>query len=207
MTEEKLGITFKMVLSADSGAYTISDALRNAKSTGEHLYDIIANSTYSTIMYINEGILRDLTKCEYLDLDAPYWSSGFNRGASIGRSQYMASGAIALSMYRYMFVTFFNTKMFESNGRESLFDTVDRGEWTLDYQIELSDAFYSDLNGDLKKDEGDIYGFATNPAVYIDPYWASCDIGIITKDGDDQMVYSLDTERLSNVLDKETVKR
>ncbi|MBO5701919.1 MAG: hypothetical protein J6S71_05735 [Clostridia bacterium] len=198
---EQLNISIESIkLSGD--AYVVSTELRNAASNGEAYFDIAANSTYSTIMYTSENIFLDLTECEYLDLDAIYWSQGYNESASIGNSQYLATGALALSLYRLMFITFYNKNLLAEAQYENLYDVVDEGRWTIDYQIQLSKDLYIDADGSGTVSEGDTVGFAGSTLSYLDPYWSSCDIQIITKDADNHLVYSLDSEKLSNTVDK-----
>ena len=202
VVEKLLNVTIDARLSDGGGAYVITDALVAAQQSGDHLYDIISNSTYSTIDQTVKGIFCNLKDCDYLDLTAPYWSQGYNAATSIGSGQYLTTGAISLSMYRYMFVTFFNQTLFEQKGQASLFDAVDSGEWTLDYQLGLLDVFYDDLNGNGQADEGDCFGFASNWSVYIDPYWSSCDLTILSKNQDNWFEITIDLDRLSNAVDK-----
>ena len=198
---EQLDVSIESIqLSGD--AYAVSTELRNAASNGEAYFDIAANSTYSTIMYTSENIFLDLTECDYLDLDAIYWSQGYNESASIGNSQYLATGALALSLYRLMFITFYNKTLLAEAQYENLYTVVDEGRWTLDYQIQLSKDLYNDADGSGTVSEGDTVGFAGSTLSYLDPYWSSCDIQIITKDADNHFVYSLDAEKLSNTIDK-----
>lgn len=198
----QLGVEFENIQIAGTDNYAISNELRNAANSGETYFDIIANSTYSTIMYTAENILLDLTECEYLDLGAVYWSQGFNESASVGDSQYLATGAIALSLFRYMFVTFYNKELLEAAQYENLYTVVDEGRWTLDYQIQLSRDLFKDTDGSGTVSEGDTVGFSTSTVLYVDPYWSSCDVQIISKDEDNHLVYDLDLEKLGNVVDK-----
>ena len=198
---EQLNVSIESIKLAGD-AYSVSTELRNAASNGEAYFDIAANSTYSTIMYTCENVFLDLTKCEYLDLDAIYWSQGYNESASIGDAQYLATGALALSLYRLMFITFYNKNLLEAAQYENLYDVVDEGRWTLDYQIQLSKDLYKDSDGSGTVSEGDVVGFAGSTLSYLDPYWSSCDMQIITKDADNYFVYSLDPEKLSNTVDK-----
>ncbi len=198
---QQLGVTIESI-KLSGGAYLVSDELRKVASSGETYFDIAANSTYSTIMYTSENIFLDLTECEYLDLDAIYWSQGYNESASIGDSQYLATGAVALSLYRLMFITFYNKNLLAAAQYENLYTVVDEGRWTLDYQIQLSKDLYKDNDGSGTVSEGDTVGFAGSTLSYIDPYWSSCDMPILSKDADNLYVYSLDIERMSNVVDK-----
>lgn len=183
-------------------AYVVSTEFRNAANNGEAYFDVIANSTYSTIMYTGENVFLDLTECEYLDLDAIYWSQGYNESASIGDSQYLATGALSLSLYRLMFITFYNKNLLDTAQYENLYKVVDDGRWTLDYQIQLSKDLFKDADGSGTVTEGDTVGFASSTLSYIDPYWSSCDMTILGKDADNLLVYSLDVEKMSNVVDK-----
>jgi hypothetical protein len=198
---QQLGVNLESI-KLEGGAYLVSTELRNAASSGETYFDIAANSTYSTIMYTGENIFLDLTDCEYLDLDAIYWSQGYNDSVSIGNSQYLATGAIALSLYRLMFITFYNKDLLQAAQYENLYTVVDEGRWTLDYQIQLSKDLYKDADGSGTVSEGDTVGFAGSSISYIDPYWSSCDMPILTKDADNLLVFSLDIEKMSNVVDK-----
>ncbi len=199
--QEQLGVDFdNVMLTGDQ--YVVSTELRNAANSGEAYFDISANSTYSTIMYTGENILLDLTDCEYIDLDAVYWSQGFNESASIGDAQYLATGALSLSLIRYMFVTFYNKNLLESAQYENLYDVVDDLRWTLDYQIQLSKDLFRDNDGSGTVSDGDTVGCLTSTILYVDPYWSSCDIPILKKDADNLLVFDLDTERLSSVVDK-----
>lgn len=200
--QSQLGVVFESMKVTGSDNYVISNELRNAANSGETYFDIIANSTYSTIMYTGENILLDLTECEYIDLDAVYWSQGFNESASIGDAQYLATGAIALSLFRYMFVTFYNKNLLADAQYENLYDVVDDKRWTLDYQIQLSKDLYRDNDGSGTVTEGDTVGYATSTVLYVDPYWSSCDVPIVKKDADNLLVFDLDIEKLSNVVDK-----
>lgn len=201
--EDRFGIT--IVNEKVSGdAYAATNAVKNALSTGEHRYDIIANSCYSTIMYTGDGILYNLKKLEYLDLSAPYWSQGFNDVASIGNGQYMCTGAASLALYRLMFVTFFNRDLFDTLGEKSLFDIVNDGKWTLDYQIRLGKQYYSDNDSSGAVSAGDTVGLISSTLSYIDPYWSSCKNPILVKNADNWFEYAVDVDRLSVTLRKVT---
>ena len=201
--EDRFGITIVNEKVSGDG-YAATNAVKNALSTGEHRYDIIANSCYSTIMYTGDGILYNLKKLEYLDLSVPYWSQGFNDVASIGNGQYMCTGAASLALYRLMFVTFFNRDLFDTLGEKSLFDIVNDGKWTLDYQIRLGKQYYSDNDSSGAVSAGDTVGLISSTLSYIDPYWSSCKNPILVKNADNWLEYAVDVDRLSVTLRKVT---
>ena len=202
-TEDRFGITITNEKLTGDG-YVATKAIKKELSSGTHAYDIIANSCYSTIMYTGDGILYNLKKLEHLNLSAPYWSQGFNDVASIGTGQYMCTGAASLALYRLMFVTFFNRDLMDSLGEKSLFDVVNDGDWTLDYQIRLGKQYYADNDASNTVSVGDTVGMISSTLSYIDPYWSSCKNPILVKNADNWFEYAVDVDRLSTTLRKVT---
>ena len=106
--EDRLGVKIVNYLTTDNDNYSITETIRKQVQAGTNEYNLFANSVYATIMYTADNLFQDMTELTYLDLEQPYWSQGFNEAASIGEAQYFATGAICLSLYRFVFVTFFN---------------------------------------------------------------------------------------------------
>ena len=200
--EERLGVKINNITISGTDNYAVAEEVRVAVKAGSDEFDILANSVYSSIMYSAENIFHNLYNCDYLDLEKPYWAQGFNQAASFGEAQYMCTGAAALTLYRYMFVTFFNKDVLAEVTDVNLYDVVNQGKWTLDYQYELANQFYMDLNGNGQQDDTDRYGFICTNMAYIDAYWSSCQLPILTKDENNAYVYSVDLDKLSTAVDK-----
>ncbi len=176
--------------------------VEKAVLAGSDEYDLLAGACYLVLQSSLEGTFRDMTGLEYLDLTQNYWTQDYNEVISYNGKQYSATGMIALSTYRFAFVTMFNKVDFDDKQVPYLYEAVNNGEWTLDFQASLSEDFYRDLNGNGKKDEGDFFGLITSPYISTDPYWASCDLPLVEKNADGEYEYVVDTARLSNVADK-----
>ncbi len=176
--------------------------VQRAVLAGSDEFDLVAGACYLVLHTTLEGLYRDMNDLEYLDLSQSYWTQDYNDVISYNNSQYSATGMIALSTYRFAFVTMFNKNQFDNKNIPYLYDAVNDGTWTLDYQSQLAEDFYQDLNGDGKKDEDDFYGLITAPYISTDPYWASCGLKILEKNVDGEYEYVLDTARLSDVTDK-----
>lgn len=201
LMEDRFGITLTNdKISGDQ--YAVRNAVKQSFEAGLHTYDIIANSCYSTIINTGNGYFYNLKKLTHLDLTAPYWSQGFNSAASIGAGQYMCTGAASLALYRLMFVTFFNRDLMNTLGEESLFDVVNAGKWTIDYQIRLGKQYYSDNDASTTISSGDTVGLISSTVSYIDPYWSSCKNPILVKDADNWLEYAVDVDRLSTTMRK-----
>ena len=178
------------------------EEIKRAVLAGSDEYDLLAGAAYLVLQTSLEGTFRDISQLEYLDLSQHYWTQDYNEVIRYNNKQYSATGMIALSTYRFAFVTMFNKNQFDNKNVPYLYDAVNDGTWTLDYQAQLAEEFYQDLNGDGKKDEDDFYGLITAPYISTDPYWASCDLTLVEKNADGEYEYVLDTARLSNVADK-----
>lgn len=199
--EYRIGVTIQNTqLTGDS--YVVTSKIRNLVKAQTDEFDVMANSCYSTIMYTSEGLMQDLSDVEYLDLSQIYWSQGFNEVASFGNRQYLCAGSYGLSLYRYMFVTMFNKDLMAEHGVTNLYEVVNNGQWTLDYQASIASQMYYDVNGDGIANPDDRYGFLSGPVAYVDPYWSSCKLPILTKNADNQYQNALDIDRISTAMDK-----
>lgn len=178
------------------------EEIKRVIKAGSDEYDLLAASAYAVTAAIAEGNFYDLTNLEYPDLDKSYWMQGYNESMSFLDKQYTATGDISLSTYRFTFVTMFNKDAFDDKNVPYLYEAVTNNTWTLDYQATLAKDFYSDINGNSKKDEGDFFGLITCPGIGTDPYWASCDVSLVEKNSDGYYEYVLDIARLSDVMDK-----
>ena len=205
LVSERLGvnIVFQGVgATTSTDNYAVRDALRKYIESGDEDVDLVANAAYVSASTQAEGLYRNLTDVENLDLSKPYWSQGLNTAMEVGGAQYLCSGAIMLSYYRFIFVTFFNVDTFNNAGIELLYDTVEKGEWTIEKQFTLAEELYKDNNGNGETDEGDFFGFMGNhDMIGVDGYWASFELPILTKDEDGYYKYSLDLERTAKAVE------
>ena len=179
----------------------ITEIERVVKAGGKD-YDLVAAACYVALGSTVKGTFRDLASLQYLDLSQSYWMQDYNDVISYGDSQYTATGMIALSTYRFAFVTLFNKALFDDHSLPYLYDAVESNEWTLDYQASIAENFYQDLNGNSKQDEEDQYGHVSCPGLNVDAYWSACDVTLVQKDANGDYEWVLDTARLSDVVDK-----
>ncbi len=186
----------------DPSEYAPIDKIKSVVKAGSDEFDLVAAPVYTTTPAALEGTFRDLVDLQYLDLDREYWMQEYNETMSFGGSQHTATGMIALSTYRFAFVTMFNKGEFDNKSVPYPYEAIANNEWTLDYQAALAKDFYRDVNGNNTKDEGDFFGFASCTGINTDAYWASCNLPILAKDADGYYEYVLDVGRFSDVMDK-----
>lgn len=136
---------------------------------GDYLFCLPAST--EAAMLAAEGVLRDLTTVETLDITNEWWSQSFNDQVAIAGSVYFTIGDIGYVNKNATLFVAFNKNMVEEKhllddyGYSSFYEMVDEGAWTQDVMFSMSKAVYQDLNENNKSDVGDILGFAQQDSV------------------------------------------
>jgi hypothetical protein len=200
--EERLGVEIVSIEEHNNDPGVVVNKVATAVKSGTHEYDVMAAACYTSVNQSISGTFADLRGTEWLDFEKPWWSEGFNEVIEYNGAQYAVTGDMVLSLYRFAFVTIFNKDIFTDAGQTHLYDYVQNGTWTLDKQIELVPLFHKD-NGNARQDkEGDVYGLVSNDYLSVDPYWSSCMVDIIKKNGDGDYEIVFNVDKLHNVCDK-----
>lgn len=201
--EDRLNI--KIVDHKDSGTddYEIVNLMKVQVPAGSSDYDVVCSATYALLSGVTENLFQNYLDMDYISLDRPYWSQGINEANHVGNGQYLTTGAICLSYYRFIFATYFNKDMFDEHSVPYLYDVVQDGKWTLDYQNEIISGFYSDLNGNNTADEADRFGFVINhDRIGVDSYWSALELPILGKDADNFLIFAPNKERMATAIEK-----
>ena len=203
--EERLNIKLDTVRYKGPGVvqFAVVNNLEKGVLGGALEYDLVHSPSYASASYTGRNLFYNLLKVDALDLDGKvYWSKYFNEAASIGKGQYMATGAISLSFYRFIFATLVNDKVLNSHTEApNIVEIVNDGKWTLEYQKTLAAQYYEDQGAD-GKDEEDNFGLVTSDYLNVDPYWSACNLSALKKGGHGFYVYELDIERVSGAVDR-----
>jgi hypothetical protein len=169
-------------------------------------YEIVDNVTYAACNPAIGGKYLNLTTLESIDTSKYYWNQGYNDMSSFthDRIQYLASGSLAISMYRLAFMTLYNRTLFEEYQIEDLYKTVMDGKWTLDKQYALMKDHYYDKDGDGRVSQGDFFGFVTGDTISVDPYLVTSDIHMISQAPDTgNLIFNKEeVARVSDLCDK-----
>lgn len=180
--ERQLGV--KMLFTSVD-ANLISEVERDIKGhTGA--IDIVVNGTSSAVNPAISGEYLDLSRLENINLSKHYWTQGYNDMVTYteNRRQFLATGSMALSLFRFTYLTIYNKTVFDNMHETDLYEIVLNKKWTLDYQNNLITGHYVDLDGDSKRSDGDFYGFVTGTCVSVDPYMVATDCHLIVRDPD-----------------------
>lgn len=203
IVEEQLHVTIRNEELTSNDDYVTVKKIADLVKTNTHEYDVVAAPAYTATEYSLNGNFCDLRQSAYLDFDMPWWSQGVNEALEYKGTQFLVTGSIVLSMYRFAFATVFNKQIFKDNGIPDLYQNVTDNTWTLDYQNSIIEQLYSD-NGNSQKDlTGDIYGLVTNDNISADPYWSSCQMTILARDENGEYTLEdFDMDKMATVVEK-----
>ncbi len=202
LVEKRLNVKLKNILDKNHDYTVVVAEVARTVGAGLREYDIMAAPCNSALNESLNKTFLDLRGTEYMDLDAPYWSQGFNEALEYQGSQFAATGSGVLAMYRFAFVTIFNKRLFDDVRIPYLYEDVRNKTWTLDRQMELVPILYKSNGNGVQDLTGDIYGMAGSCNISVDPYWSSCRVDIIGKDENGEYTAVFDTAKLHNVVDK-----
>lgn len=189
---------------ADSGGslHQVAKKIHDLVMTGTDDYQFCSGPSFITVKNIVNGDYLNLPDFVWLNLDKYYWSQGYNDMATWGDGyQYTASGSIALSLFRYMYVTLYNKDIMVNYQLDDPYETVAAGMWTIEYQTQLTSGMYRDLNGDGLSGKEDAFGFVSGNHISSDPYWISSQATVLDKDENGYYVYNADTARIYDAVD------
>ena len=203
IVQNALHVDFDLIPADDA---VLADTVSRDITSGTGEFDIVANGTYRSVTPAMEGKYLDLHRIDTIDTSKHYWTQGYNDIVTFTDNEYqfLASGPLAISMFRFVFLNLYNRTLLDERQIPDLYETVRAGGWTLDYQMSIIEGQYQDKDGDGKKSRGDFFGFVSGSASSIDPYFVTSDIHLITKDPDSRaLIYNADAlGPISDLADK-----
>ncbi|MBR6557549.1 MAG: hypothetical protein IKT70_00900 [Clostridia bacterium] len=182
----------------------IREILEITFGADEDAYQIIGLGAAESVSYAIDGYYHNVLdlKTDYIDPEAPWWSGQFFDEICNDDEIYLLAGSLSLSMTRSIHATFFNKRIAEEQKVENLYDVVNNGNWTIDYQIALVSGMYSDLDGDDTRDMDDTYGYCSPLYWSTDSYWSAFDIDILAYNDIGEYEFVLNEEKAYNGLEK-----
>ena len=201
--ESQLHVKLDMIPAGDE---EVAEKMKRDISGGLQAYDIVANGTFRAVTPAMSGQYLNLSRVENLNTSKSYWTQGFNDLITFTDQdkQFLASGPVAISMFRFVFLTLYNETIMNDRHIPDMYETVMNGDWTLDYQLSIIQDLYLDKNANNKADTGDFFGFVTGNASSVDPYTVAANIHMIVKDPDTkELSYNADAiPAVSDLCDK-----
>ena len=197
---ERFNINYEMFRSAD----VVGSDATNTIMAGDDAYDIIVCHARQSFDYAHKELLLEWnTEMPYIDLDKPWWNQDARENLSICNKLYTCAGNICYLNLGAANAMFFNKQLVNELGISNIYETVLSGEWTFDKFSEYVMMGSRDLNGDTVIDiENDRFGYVTGR--WLGPMQVLYTGGqrICTKNDNDELVLSLNTERTVDIYNK-----
>jgi ABC-type glycerol-3-phosphate transport system substrate-binding protein len=205
LVEEYLGIKIELI--RESGVYADRKAfnaiITNDFSAGDGTFDLVNNVLTVTLPLSQQGVFVNVNELQYNNLEQPWYIANMTENYGIKGKLYGILSDHSLSLYKDLSVIYFNANIWQSLKADvDLYETVRKGEWTLDKFIELTSEMASDLNGDGVYDyDNDRYAYF-GESVPNGTWMTALDIDYIDMNSDGSYTYHGLTERLDNAYSK-----
>ena len=201
--ENRLGV--ELYFSSKGSDVEMAATIANLVQGNDDSVDIFVIGTYYAMTPVLAGHYLNLNQVENVDLTKLYWNQHYNEMMTFTDAdlQFVATSPTALSIFRMGYLTIFNRDLFKDYKIADLYEAVENGEWTLEYQYNIIKDVYVDSNGDSKKNSGDFFGFVVGAVTDMDVYAVSSDIHLAVRNEDGDMVYNTDAfDRLVDMSEK-----
>ncbi|MBO6053866.1 MAG: hypothetical protein J6Q17_09015 [Clostridia bacterium] len=202
---ERLNIEFQYRASGSGTAQEFPSEARSAITGGADDYAILSWAQYSTLPLCLSHLILDVSGAKYIDYDMPWWNTDYMDILQIGNDKrFFLMGDIALNSLKVTAAVFFNqavcTDLFGEY--DSLYGDVIEGVWTIDKLYDLSEKGYRDLNGNGKKDKGDLWGISATTVANTELFAYGLGLKVIGRDADGLPELIVEDERNYTVLDR-----
>lgn len=176
-------------------------AIARLVQAGDDSIDIFTIGTNWSVSQAIKGSYINLRNVDNIDLDKHYWTQDYNDMLTFTseNKQYLVTCPAAISLFRLTYLTIFNRDLLADRKITDLYETVENGDWTLDYQRSIVADIWTDTDADGKRSEDDFYGFITGCCISVDAYAVSSDISLIVRD--ETGYFTFDKEEANKMID------
>ena len=201
--EERFNVEIVPIITEAGDGNTHVNSVKQSIIAADDAFDLAATYVFTSGSIVTEGYYLNWLNMPYNDLEQVWWISGVNDNFRVGDAIYAAVGDMCLSTLKLTYGIFFNrTRGMDYGITDTIYQTVQDGEWTLDYFMSTVEDIYEDTNGDGAKDTGDFYGFTAENATNLDIYSFAFDIPIMKRNADGVPTLVFQTEKTISAAEK-----
>ncbi len=200
--DEMLGIKRNYIPIRDS---ILTRLVTKTIMNGEGLYDYVCVDQYYGTQYCVEGLYKDLSPYKFLDYSKPWYYDKFMDNLSIGEGNiFYVAGDVYPIIMSWTSCVYWNKTVYAdviSTDMLSLYNLVDKGEWTLDQFGAMARKAWEDFDGDGLLSENDRVGFL-NSVHGSEEFTLNAGLKITKKSSDGFYDIVIDTEKNSDIVEK-----
>lgn len=199
--EDRYNMKFREI---DVAAYdALTSNFKKSVTSASDDFDLnlmICRDAFSTAL---EGMVLSVLDLPYVDLSQPWYAQDVNNALSIGNKFFFAYSDECLNMFEQSLCIVYNKQLVEDYNYEDIYKTVYDGKWTVDAFFTLAQGAVTDLNGDGKMTDTDLFGVVSEGDMFYPSFWVGSDFKTIMKDADDLPYFNgLGNPKFDDILDK-----
>lgn len=199
--EELLNVSLSFVSEANwKNSDPFYKTIRTDIMAGDSSYDIINGlNVYTTCLIFDDLFLR-MDEIDSIDFSHPWWVPGISLEGN--DEVYYAFTDASLSLYKDLYVIFFNQSFVQNNGLENPYDHIENNTWTIDTFMKLASEGSRDINGDGKiEEEFDQLAYVAKHASNRS-FMTATETSLFVRDANGVPTLEGVSERLTNVYEK-----
>ena len=203
--EDYLGvdIEYEQITSVSTGG-EVFDKVRPHMLAGDDVYQLcILHPYYSYNSFIGGNFAYDFYQFNnngYTDFEQKYWNKTVIDSLAINDHAFIALGDLCSYTLNVLYA---NKTLLERVNREMPYDMVKNGGWTMDEFFAMTKDLYIDNDGDGKRNNNDVYGFASMWDANGSAFLQAADIFVVRRNDQDQFELCMNEgDRLTDFYDK-----
>ncbi|MDD4773299.1 MAG: extracellular solute-binding protein [Eubacteriales bacterium] len=185
---------YNVVINGIPGTTAMAQTVKKSITAGDGAYDFVTANMYDTSTMATQGMLTDLYGIPMLDLSKPWWDQRANADLSINHRLYMTTGDMLIMPNDATWLVIFNKTLIDDYNLTSPYELVSSDKWFFDTMVEMTKGITTDLDGNGKLDEFDLYGHISqyeNAPGFILGFGEK----VVSKDADDMPYLSINNDR------------
>jgi hypothetical protein len=181
---------------------SFNQAVRENVISGDNVYDLIAGYMYFISPLASEGLFTNLNNIPYLDFNQPWWSASLAKEITIDNKLFFMTGDLSLTFIVQLMVLYVNKTLQKDLNIQDIYELVFDQKWTYDIMFDMVKGVNSDLNGDGKYDENDMYGLGFEIGNYCNAFFMGNDQPITVKGSDGYPEFALNTPKTIDIFER-----
>ena len=132
--EDRFNVTIDEI-AVDNPSHTEHQAfIRQSIAAVDSSFDIAAVFVYYAGDLVLENLFAGWDSVPYVNFENPWWVEKINQTFTVRGKLYMAVSDLCVTSMQLAYAYLFNQKISADYNVENLYDVVEEGRWTLDYE-------------------------------------------------------------------------
>ncbi|MCL2813065.1 MAG: hypothetical protein FWD23_00540 [Oscillospiraceae bacterium] len=161
--EERFNCRIEPLLINEKDESTLTRDMQKSVRSGDFFADVAIGHMINMSAAALQNLFYNWYDVPNIDFSKPWWNESATKELQVAGISFFAFSDMLISGYDCTYAIAFNKKLCADFGiAENPYDIVNAGKWTIDKLYEITKNIYTDLNGDGKSDDYDLYGFVSN---------------------------------------------